>query len=103
GSRLVQLDVDPADLRLGETADLRARRAREQLDAEADAEDRSTLREQLLEPRDLLGEPGVRVFLVGMHRPAEDEIRVVGVERVRRFAIPREAPLVERVARPLDD
>ena len=95
---LVQDDVDPADLRLVEPPHLRAGGAREQLHAEADAEHRPPVGDERLEPRDLLRDPRVHVLLVGMHRAAEDEIRVVRVDRPRRLARPREAPLVEDVA-----
>src|SRR4051794_29138210 len=41
-------------------------------------------------------------FLVGVHRAAEHEHGVVGVERARRLGAPREAPFLEPVSPCLD-
>src|SRR5262249_13231529 len=73
----------------------------DQLDAEADAEDRYVPVEQALDEQVLLAEPGVAVVLVGVHRAAEDEHGVVVVDRPRRGRAPGEAPLLEVVARGL--
>ena len=66
---------------------LRAHRARDQLRAEADAEERHFAVDGLADERGLVGEPGVLGVLVGVHRTAEDHDRVValrGVQRRRR-------------------
>ena len=81
----------------------RAGRAREQLHAEADAEHRRVPVEQLLQPERLLAQPRMVRVLVGVHRAAEHEHRVVRVERARRRRAPAERPLVEPVPRLLDD
>jgi len=99
---LCQLDVVPADLRLWQRADPRARRAREELHAEADSEHRRPAREQLLQPIRLGAKPGMRVVVIRVHRAAEDEYRVIRLERPGRRSAPREAPFVEPVAALLD-
>ena len=49
------------------------------------------------QPERLVAEPRVMVILVGVHRTAEHEYRVVRIERARRRRAPAERPLVEPV------
>ena len=69
----MQLDRKPADLRLARAEDLCAGRPRDELRAEADAEQRRAVVEQALEPAQLRRQPAVALVLVGMHRAAEDD------------------------------
>ena len=59
--------------------------------------------EQPLQEQVLLAQPRMVVVLVGVHRAAEDEHRAVRVERTRQRRVPREAPLLQRVAARGDD
>src|SRR3954447_6827203 len=93
------LDLDEADLRATcERTDPRPRRAGEQPHAEADAERRHSVGENRFEPAQLPQDPGVLPLLVGVHRAAEHERRVVRLERLGRRRFPDEAPFVELVA-----
>ena len=74
---VVDVDLVPADLRRRGRADVRADRARDQLRAEADAEERHFAVDRLADERGLVGEPRMLCVLVGVHRAAEDHDRVV--------------------------
>ena len=68
-----ELDLEHADLRLGSGIDARSERAGEQLRSQAHAPDRVAGLGGFPE-RPLLGrQPGMRVLLVGAHRPAHDD------------------------------
>ena len=66
------------DLGLARGAHLGARRLRDQLRAQADAEERRAALEVLDEERVLAAQPRVLLVLVGVHRAAEDEDGVGG-------------------------
>ncbi len=76
---------------------MRARGLREQLAAEADAEQRRPPGDELTDQLVFHDEPGMLVLLVDVHVPAEDEERVVRLERPRRLRVVDDRPLLERV------
>ena len=77
GGAGAQLDLEHPDLRRGGRPDLAAQRIREQLMAEADAEERHGARQHRLANRGLLiGQPGVLRLLPDVLGPAHDPERV---------------------------
>ena len=83
---------------------MRADRARDQLGAEADAEERHLVLDRLADEGRLVGEPRMLGVLVGMHRAAEDHDRVVPLRVVeRRGVVVRDAHPLEPVAALLDE
>jgi hypothetical protein len=88
----------PADLRPGRAPRLGARRRGQELTAEAETEQRHLARQQLPQQRLLLGDPAVPLAFVGVHRPAEDEDRVVAGRVGRRLRTLGQRPLVEHPA-----
>ena len=93
----------PADLRARGRADARADRTRDQLRAEADAEQRHLAVDRLADEVGLVGEPRVLAVLVGVHRAAEHHDRVVVFRSVEGRGVVRDADAVEPVAALLDD
>ena len=94
-----ELDRIPADLRLGRAEDVGAGRPRDELRAEADAEQRRAVLEQPFEPPQLGAQPAVPLLLVGVHRAAEDDH---GVGAFGRLAAELHRPLDELVTAVLD-
>ena len=77
--------------------------ARDQLRAEADAEERHFAVDGLAYERGLVGEPGMLGVLVGVHRTAEDHDRVVARRGVERRGVLGDHDPLEPVAALLDE
>ena len=112
GGAGAQLDLEHADLRRGGRPDLAAQRVREQLMAEADAEERHGARQHRLANRGLfVAQPGVLRLLPDVLGPAHhpergeraeirDRLAEIEAHRVRRDPVlPQELPEEARVAR----
>src|SRR5262249_28666524 len=78
-----------------------AEMARQELRAEADAEERLLLAQRHLEPVDLA--PDELLLVVGAHRPAEDDGARMVRERLRQRVAEARPPDVERVAATPED
>ena len=69
----------------------------DELRAETDPHERHLVRDEALEQEALVVEPAVPVFLVDVHRAAEDEHRPVVLQGLGRPGLGRDHPLVEHV------
>jgi NAD(P)-dependent dehydrogenase (short-subunit alcohol dehydrogenase family) len=87
--------LEPADLGRPRPAHLAARRLGEELGAEAGSEQRHPAVQQFAQEHLLAREPPVLVLLVGVHRPAEGEDRVVARRVARGLGPLGDRPLIE--------
>jgi hypothetical protein len=92
-----KLNAREAELRLRRGSDVRARRLRQQLPAEADAERRHALLQESAHELVLAPKPRMLVLLVDVHGASEDEDGVVIAQRPRRIGTLDDPPLVELV------
>jgi hypothetical protein len=81
-----QLDFVPADLLLHRRPHMRPRGLRDQLAAEADAEERQLCGQEPLDQVVLRAKPGMLVYLIDVHAAPEHEDGVEGLRRLGRGA-----------------
>jgi NADPH:quinone reductase-like Zn-dependent oxidoreductase len=90
-ARLGDLDVVPADLRLGDAVRLRPGGLGQELASKADTKDRHAALERIAEKGLLRLQPSMLVVLIDMHRPAKhhERVELFSAGRGRRARHPR--------------